>query len=187
MLIGAEAATMKEQITLFIVEDSEVITFGLQSILGKVADFEVIGSAVTAEDAIEAIRRQQPKVLLLDLHLPGRDGLECLAQLKSEFPELRVVIFSMDEDSKTVRRAFAASADGYCAKQAPAVHVVEAIRTVMLEESWIDPGMSERILRKESREVVVDTHEPHANIGSRREKSLEALRDGLIIRGDQAS
>ena len=178
-------ADNQQQITLFIVEDSEVITFGLRSVLEKVEDFKVIGSAVRAEEGITAIRRHQPQVLLLDLHLPGLDGMECLAQLKSEFPELRVVIFSMDEDSRTVRRAFAAAADGYCAKQAPAVHVVEAIRTVM-HDSWIDPGMSERILRRESREFAVDTHEPAANTDSRREKSLEALRDGLIIRPDQA-
>lgn len=174
-----------EQITLFIVEDSEVITFGLRSILGKVADFNVIGSAVRAEEAIDQIRKRQPQVLLLDLHLPGLDGMECLAQLKQEFPQLRVVIFSVDEDSRTVRRAFAASADGYCAKQAPAGLVVEAIRTVMSEENWIDPGMSERILRKESRDLTSDTHEPDSDLNSRRHNSLEALKDGLIIRANE--
>src|SRR5450755_3760925 len=99
-------------------DDHALVRAGLRRLLDAEPDLTVVGESGNAEEAIAQARAEQPDVLLLDVVLPGRSGIEALADLASVAPATRVLMLSMQDDPAYVRQAFAAGANGYLLKEA---------------------------------------------------------------------
>jgi two-component system, NarL family, response regulator len=113
-----------------IVDDHPVVRDGLAAILGLQPDIKVVGEAETGREACALFDRQRPDVLLLDLKMPGMDGLEVVQTLCAAHPEARIVILTTYGGDEDIFRSLKAGAKGYLIKDAPRQQILEAIRTV---------------------------------------------------------
>src|SRR5205085_1973756 len=102
-----------------------------EKIIGDCEDFEHIMTCSSGEIAIQKLPIVKPQICLLDIGLPGMDGLDCLSQLKARLPELKVVIFTVFEDSDTIIQAIQRGADGYLLKETPRELLLAELRVIM--------------------------------------------------------
>jgi len=139
------------QIKVLIVDDHPVVRAGLTSMLGTQPNLEVIGSASTGEEALDMVRRGDPDVLLLDLRMPGMNGVDTLGALAKTGSSSRVIILTSFETDEDIYRAFQAGAQGYLLKNTSLREMVEAITMVHAGRRYV-PGhiasrLAERMMR----------------------------------------
>lgn len=115
-------------VRLVIADDHEVVRAGLKALLAAAPDVELIGEAADGKEAVRQARRFHPNVLLLDVRMPGADGLAVLAQLQSELPHVAVVMFSSYDNPTYIARAMALGAAGYLLKNSSGEQIVASIR-----------------------------------------------------------
>ncbi|MGM7700450.1 response regulator [Pseudalkalibacillus sp. Hm43] len=133
-------------INVMLVDDHAVLRDGLSNIFEMEDDINVVGEAVSGNEALESIEGMNPDVVLLDINLPDKNGVELTAILKRDYPEIKVLILTMHSMDEYFMAAIREGADGYLLKDAPSVQVVEAIRTVAKGESVIDPSLTKKLL-----------------------------------------
>ena len=121
-------------------------------LLDSEADLEVVAEAADARGAVFELRAHKPDVVLLDVVMPGRSGIEAIPDLLKESPETRVLILSMQDDPAYVREAFGAGAKGYVLKEAVDAEVVGAIREVAEGRQYVHPALGARLIAAEAEE-----------------------------------
>jgi DNA-binding NarL/FixJ family response regulator len=127
-------------IRVIVVDDHPVVRQGLVATLADESDFEVIGSAGSAEEAFELVARLRPDVVLLDLELPGKSGAEAIPELISTSPPARVLVFTAYESDERVLGAIKSGARGYLLKGASAEEITAAVRTVAAGGTALGPA-----------------------------------------------
>jgi DNA-binding NarL/FixJ family response regulator len=136
---------MSASIQVVVCDDHALIRSGLSLLLESEPDLHVVGEAANAEEAIDAVREQRPDVLLLDVVMPGRSGLEALPDLLAAAPETRILVLSMQDDPSYVRQAFSAGANGYLLKEAADVDLVQAIHDVAAGHRYVHPTLGAKL------------------------------------------
>jgi len=145
------------KITILVVDDHQVVRLGLQTLLNVKPDFEVVGQASTAEEAIAAVERLRPQVVLMDLRLPGRSGVEACREIKTRWPETRVIMLTSYADDELVLEAINAGAEGYVLKRVQDSELIEGIRAVARGEAILDPAVTSKLMarvRRAEQEMV---------------------------------
>ena len=133
--------------SVYIVEDEPVTRKALKIFLGKhSADIDVIGEAETAELGVQQIQRLKPSIALLDIGLPGMNGIDAANQIKAMSPETKVLMLTNYEDEASILAAFNAGADGYVFKAGFRESLDLAMRTVKIGAVWLDPRIAQQIL-----------------------------------------
>lgn len=132
-------------IRVLVADDHAIVRRGLRDLLGETADIVVAAEAGTASEALDFARRQPLDVVVLDLSLPGRGGLELLAELKAEHPELPVLILTMHPEDQYAVRAIKAGAAGYLTKESAPDVLVEAVRRVAGGGRYVSPTLAETL------------------------------------------
>jgi DNA-binding NarL/FixJ family response regulator len=117
-------------IRVMIVDDHEVVRNGVAAILAGESDMAIVGKASNGQDAVRLFRTQRPDVTLLDLTMPGLDGVETMRAIRREFPEGRFIILTIHRGDDDIRRALEAGAKAYLLKTAPGPELVETVRAV---------------------------------------------------------
>ena len=128
-----------------IADDHALVRSGLRMLLENEGGFEVVAEAGTADEAVRAARLEKPDVVLLDVVMPGRSGLDALAEVLEAAPEAKVLVLSMQDDPRYVREAFAAGASGYLLKEAADAELVAALREVAAGGRYVHPALGARI------------------------------------------
>jgi DNA-binding NarL/FixJ family response regulator len=136
------------KISILIVDDHQVVRLGLQTLLNVKPDFEVVGQAATADEAIVAVEQLRPQVVLMDIRLPGRSGIEACREVKSRWPETHVIMLTSYADDELVLEAINAGADGYMLKKVRDSELVENIRAVVCGEAIIDSAVTQKLLTR---------------------------------------
>jgi two-component system, NarL family, response regulator NreC len=137
---------------VLIVDDHAIVRSGLKLVLEADDGIEPVGEAGNARDAIFEARSLKPDVILLDVVMPDRSGLEIIPQLLQENPGTKVLVLSMQDDPRYVREAFDAGANGYVLKEAADSEVVAAVREVAGGGRYVDPELGARLVAAESAE-----------------------------------
>jgi DNA-binding NarL/FixJ family response regulator len=119
---------------VLVVDDHEIIRTGLKSILEK-AGFKVVAEASSAAEALEAVGKHSPDVVLMDIRMEGGDGLNSLGRMKLDHADLPIVLFSAYDNPTYIARAVALGASGYVLKSAPSERLIEALNTALAGES----------------------------------------------------
>jgi DNA-binding NarL/FixJ family response regulator len=132
-------------ITVLCVEDHPVFREGLRTILGSQNDMQLVAYAATATEAVEAFRRHQPDVTLLDVRLAGSDGIDALQAIRNEYPRARVLVVSTSDTDGDISRALRSGAAGYILKSAPRQDLLAAIRTVHAGGRYVAPDAASRL------------------------------------------
>jgi len=134
------------RVRIVVVDDHAVVRAGLRLLLAAEADFDVVGEAGDAHEAIFQVRAGQPDVILLDVVMPGESGIEVMPKLLHEAPGAKVLVLSMQDDPSYVRQAFAAGASGYVLKEAADSEVVGAVREVAAGGRYVHPALGARLV-----------------------------------------
>ena len=137
---------MDRKIRLLVADDHPMLREGLVAVLGTQADFEVVGEASDGEDVVRLAESLGPDVILLDLEMPGTDGVEALERLRDSSSTARSVVFTAYDDDERILGALRAGARGYLLKGASRQEIFGAIRTVASGGSLLQPDVTSRLL-----------------------------------------
>ena len=130
---------------ILIVDDHASFRSGLRALLGTAGDLEVVGEASTGTDAVTTADRLQPDVILMDVTMPGGDGIEATRRIVEASPHVAIVILTMDAGDESVLRALRAGARGYVLKGAQRAELLRAIRAAAAGEAIFGPGVARRL------------------------------------------
>ena len=168
-------------IRIFIADDHSVLRAGLRALLEAEPDMRVVGEAEEGESCIRQVAALQPDVVLLDINMPGMNGLEALKRLREQAPDSRALILTMHDDAGYLRQALALGGAGYVLKQAAGDELLMAIRTVHSGGVYLHPKhtqiLLEQSLDQQKEEAVAPSSEKEARYRSlsRREAQIFKL------------
>jgi two-component system, NarL family, response regulator NreC len=141
---GGERAG-EQTIRIVLADDHEVVRTGLRMLLDSQPDFEVVAEASDTESARRYVLGHHPKVLVLDLNMPGGSSLEAIPAMREEFPDTQIVVLTMQKEPAFAREALSAGALGYVLKEAAHAELVEAVRRAAVGESYLSPRLGARM------------------------------------------
>jgi two-component system, NarL family, response regulator NreC len=141
-------------VKILIVDDHAVVRTGLRLLLDAEEDFETVAEAGTARDAVFEARKHKPDVILMDIGLPDRSGVDVTPEVLKEAPRAKVLVLSMEDDPSYVREAFSAGASGYVLKEAADSELVTALRQVAAGERYVHPTLGARMATAEAEEAA---------------------------------
>ena len=139
-----------ELTTIVVAEDHALVREGTRQILAAESDFSVVGEASSGDEAVRVVLERHPLIVLMDMRMPGLNGIEATRQILAQAPDIKVVIVSAHEDEDYVREALASGASGYILKTAPARELVEGIRAVAAGSLVLTPSLSRRLAQARS-------------------------------------
>lgn len=129
-------------IRLVLVEDYKLVRIGLRSVLNEDPRIEVVGEAETGEQGIEVIKQLKPDLVILDLGLPGMDGIEVTKAIKEFDDTIKIVILTSHEVEDEVLAALSAGANAYCLKEITSSRLIEVVKSVFEGAAWLDPAIA---------------------------------------------
>ena len=141
-----EWGTALKRIGILLVDDHPLVRAGIRTLIEKLPEVEVTGEAADGREALRMIREHQPDIVLMDIAMPGLNGLDATARISAEFPGVLVVVLSMYTDQEYVRQAIKAGAAGYLVKGSAAAELESAITTVARGEKYFTPLASRHML-----------------------------------------
>ena len=154
---------MNTMIRVMTVDDHPLVREGLRLMLATSDDLVLVGDAADGEAALRIINEVQPEVILLDIRMPGMDGLEALAQMRQTWPQIAVLILTTYDEDELMLRGLQAGACGYLLKESPLEILFQAVRTAARGEIVIQPEMMARIL---SHTPSTSSSSPSDNVSS---------------------
>ncbi len=135
------------KLRILLADDHKLVRAGLRVLLERIPDMEVVGETADGQDALRQIAELRPDVALVDVSMPGLNGIETAARVAREHPATRVLIVSMHLDEEYVHRALSAGAAGYLLKTSELEELEIAVRAVGRGETWLSPDVSARVVR----------------------------------------
>jgi DNA-binding NarL/FixJ family response regulator len=174
-------------LNIIIADDHQVIREGIKRIVNNEVDLKIIDEVESGEELLNKLGTKSYDIVILDVGLPGRSGLEILLSLRKLFPKLPVLMFSMQPEERVAIRAIKAGANAYLTKDSPAVELLKVIRTISTGRKYISPSIAEKLA-----EMIDDNFDgtPHSRLSDRefevmcliaRGRSIKDISDSLSI------
>jgi DNA-binding NarL/FixJ family response regulator len=168
-------------ITVSIVEDQEPLRTTLARVLNRAEGFKCISHFGSAEEAIKEIPKNPPELVLMDINLPGLNGVECVRQLKEKLPKLLILMLTVYEDTENIFNALAAGAAGYMLKRTPRAELLDAIKEAHRGGSPMTTHIARLVVQ--SFQKPVQAPDPGLeNLSPREQEVLDCLAQGLIYK-----
>ena len=171
-----------EKKEILLVDDHEVVRLGLRSLLEHNAQFEVVAEAGTAKEAVEMVEKHHPDVVLMDIRLPGRSGIEACEEITRRWPDVRVVILTSYAEDEMLFSAIRAGASGYVLKQIGADGLINAIEAACRGEAILDPAVTQRVFQEVRRAVKEEEGAAFANLSEQEKHVLALVSEGKTNR-----
>ena len=134
------------KIKVLLAEDHTIVRKGLHSLLEKEIGIEVVGEAEDGREAVRKAEKLQPDVVVMDIAMPGLNGLEATRQIKKRFPEMKIIILTVHANEEYVLQTLRAGASGYLVKKAAPADLIEAIQAVYKGDSFLSPSISKTVI-----------------------------------------
>ncbi len=167
-------------ITVSIVEDNEQLRGTLARVINRAEGFRCVSHYGTAEAALESLPKDQAEVVLMDINLPGINGVECVRRLRQIIPGLQVVMLTVYEDTENIFNALAAGAAGYLLKRTKSVELLEAIREVHRGGSPMTTHIARKVTQSFHR--AGPSPQPTENLSEREQEVLDCLSQGFLYK-----
>ncbi len=166
-------------IRVLICDDQEVVREGLRAIVDLVPDFDVIGVAADGAEALSSLEDDPADIVLMDLRMPGLNGVQATRQVRDRFPETKVLVLTTYADESWVLDAVRAGASGYLLKDAPRERLVAAIKGTVAGETYIDPSVAGGLMRRVANQPEGDDTNIAEGLTPREVEILGLLGRGL--------
>lgn len=169
---------MNEKINIFIVDDHDMLREGMKFYLEMIDDFNIVGEAGNGKEFFEKLDDVRVDIAILDIHMPGESGVQIATRLKSEYPWIKVIIYSANIDRESIAGAIHSGAAGCMPKDAAKTELPEAIRTVYKGQKYISPAISGIVM-----EVMANREEDNelqqTDLSDREKEILVMIAEGL--------
>jgi DNA-binding NarL/FixJ family response regulator len=171
---------MIKPIRVLIVDDHEIVREGLQTLLAEEEDYEIVGTAGEGEAAVAMAEKVNPDVILMDLLMPGMDGIEATRRILSQNPSARVLVLTTFADDQRVRDAIRAGATGYLLKDILKADLLRALRDVASGRPSLHPEVQQHLMREVAAKSSAsqDPAAPHASLTEREVDILRLIAEG---------
>lgn len=140
-------------IRVFLADDHDLVRAGIRALLQNIGGIEVVGEAADGREAIRMLGQLRPDVVLMDVMMPGLNGLEATARIAQDFPEVRVVILSMNAAEEFVLQAICGGASGYLLKNAKTTELEQALRSVVAGQMYLSPAIAGHVIEDYKRRM----------------------------------
>ncbi len=170
----------KQRIVL--VDDHEVVRLGLKSLLERHPQFDVVGEAGSAREALEQVATLKPEVVLMDIRLPGTSGIEACEEIVNKFPGTKVIMLTSYAEDEMLFSAIRAGASGYILKQIGSDDLVKAIEAVSRGEALLDPAVTQRVFQEVRRAVKEEEASAFAHLSQQEKHVLLLVSEGKTNR-----
>jgi DNA-binding NarL/FixJ family response regulator len=167
---------------IVIVDDHPLFRKGLEELIHSEGSFAVCGEAGNAAEAMEVIRKLNPDLAIVDLSLPGANGIELIKNTRAEFPKLPILVLSMHDESLYALRALRAGAEGYVMKHEAMANVIHAIREVFNGRPYLSPAMAAQVITKVAHRNAEGEADPVERLSDRELEILELIGKGNEVR-----
>jgi two-component system response regulator NreC len=161
---------------ILLADDHGVLRAGLRALLNAEEDLEVIGEAADGAQVLRLARQLKPDLVLMDISMPGTDGLEATRQLQAELPEVRVLLLTVHEDDGLLQEAIRSGASGYILKRAAESELINAIHVVDRGDIYVHPSMTRALFEEQHKNMPINTVEATLTL-----REIEVLK--LIAQG----
>ena len=186
LLPRLESPAMADEITTLIVDDHEVVREGLRLSLSRAPHIRVVGEAADGASAVEMAERRKPDVVIMDVRMPGMDGLEATKLLTEKVPDSKVLIFTAYSERSLLSRGLESGAKGYILKEAPHQTLVRAIEKVAQGDGYVDPALMPAFLAgKDQTDMLTDARAGDPPAARRRHVERRRRRPALHLAGDR--
>jgi len=169
-------------ITVSIVEDNDKLRATLARVLNRAEGFKCVSDYANAEDALKALPQVRPEVVLMDINLPGLNGVECVRQLKAAAPQIQVMMLTVYEDTENIFDALAAGANGYLLKRTPTPELLEAIKEVQQGGSPMTMHIARKVVQSFQGARAAAANPNPENLSEREQQVLDLLSQGLMYK-----
>jgi DNA-binding NarL/FixJ family response regulator len=167
---------------ILVVDDHEVVRLGLRALLEHHIQFEVVGEASTAKEALDQVGRLHPDIVLMDIRLPGASGIEACEEITTQFPDTRVVMLTSYAEDEMLFSAIRAGASGYILKQIGGEDLIRALEAVGRGEALLDPAVTQRVFQEVRRAVKEEEASAFANLSQQERHVLLLVSEGKTNR-----
>ncbi len=166
-------------ISVSIVEDSEKLRGTLERVLNRAEGFRCVSQYASAEDALKDLPEVKPDVVLMDINLPGINGVECVRRLKKNLPQIQIIMLTVYEDTENIFDALTAGASGYLLKRTTGPELLDAIREVHRGGSPMTAHIARKVVQSFQRNAPA---QPAENLSEREQQVLDLLSQGLMYK-----
>lgn len=165
---------------ILIVEDHELTRFGLKTAFESCDFVDLIYEAVSAEDCFELLEDKQVDLIIMDLGLPGIDGIEATGKIHQTYPDIKVVILTSHNDSQEVLNSLKAGANAYCSKEINPMRLTQVVSSVLDGASWFDPSIAHIVLEAAAKSQQAEQKKSDKDYGltSREAQILKLITEG---------
>jgi RNA polymerase sigma factor (sigma-70 family) len=167
-------------ITVSIVEDNDQLRGTLARVINRAEGFECLSQYANAEAALEDLPKERPNVVLMDINLPGMNGVECVRRLKQVTPEILVVMLTVYEDTENIFNALAVGASGYLLKRTKSAELLEAIQEVVRGGSPMTTHIARKVVQSFQQSSA--SAQSTENLSPREQEVLDCLAKGFLYK-----
>ncbi len=163
---------------ILLVDDHEVVRLGIKSLLSRYTQFQVVAEAGSANEALQQVERYEPDVVVMDIRLPGKSGIEATREITTKYPKIKIVVLTSFAEDELLFDAISAGASGYVLKQIGSNELIRALETIGRGDSLLDPAVTKRVfdrVREASRKAE---DESFANLTDRELHVLALIAEG---------
>jgi len=165
-------------IRVILADDHTLVRAGIRALLERLPGVEVVGEANDGREVLELVKTHQPDVVLMDITMPGLNGLEAAARIAKEFTDVRVIILSMHSNEEYYWRALKSGASGYLLKKAAMTELETALQQVVRGEVYLSSEISARLLKKIPLDGIAERKSPLEQLTGRQREILQLIAEG---------
>lgn len=169
---------MMKPLRIVLAEDHTLVRAGLRTLLQQLEQVIVVGEAADGREAVALAKTHKPDMILMDISMPGLNGLEATRQVRKELPDVRVVILSMHSSEEHVMQALRAGASGYLLKESAPLELELALRSVARGETYLSPPISRQVIEGYMQRVSDTTQDALASLSARQREVLQLVAEG---------
>ena len=167
---------------ILLVDDHEVVRLGLKSLLERHPQFDVVGEASSAREALEQVNATHPDVVVMDIRLPGTSGIEACEEITGRFPDTKVIMLTSYAEDEMLFSAIRAGASGYILKQIGGEDLVRALEAVGRGEAMLDPTVTQRVFQEVRRAVKEEEASAFVHLSQQEKHVLLLVSEGKTNR-----